>query len=228
MECMIEIENLSLTMKKQVILSDINLTFEKGKIHGLIGRNGSGKTMLMKCILGFIRPSQGTIWVDHKRIGKEVDFPPHTGVIIETPGFIPHYSGYKNLKVLAELNGKIDRGQILHTMELVGLNPNLRRSVKKYSLGMRQRLGIAQAIMEEPNLLVLDEPFNGLDAEQRVFCRCENCCLRKKRWEQPFCFPLIMQRISKPSVILFPRWSRAKCYETLDLNLLSCYIGFAI
>ena len=123
MECMIEIENLSLTMKKQVILSDINLTFEKGKIHGLIGRNGSGKTMLMKCILGFIRPSQGTIWVDHKRIGKEVDFPPHTGVIIETPGFIPHYSG------------------------------------------MRQRLGIAQAIMEEPNLLVLDEPFNGLDAE---------------------------------------------------------------
>ena len=83
MECMIEIENLSLTMKKQVILSDINLTFEKGKIHGLIGRNGSGKTMLMKCILGFIRPSQGTIWVDHKRIGKEVDFPPHTGVIIE-------------------------------------------------------------------------------------------------------------------------------------------------
>ena len=165
MECMIEIENLSLTMKKQVILSDINLTFEKGKIHGLIGRNGSGKTMLMKCILGFIRPSQGTIWVDHKRIGKEVDFPPHTRVIIETPGFIPHYSGYKNLKVLAELNGKIDRGQIIHTMELVGLNPNLRRPIKKYSLGMRQRLGIAQAIMEEPNLLVLDEPFNGLDAE---------------------------------------------------------------
>ena len=78
MECMIEIENLSLTMKKQIILSDINLTFEKGKIHGLIGRNGSGKTMLMKCILGFIRPSQGTIWVDHKRIGKEVDFPPLT------------------------------------------------------------------------------------------------------------------------------------------------------
>lgn len=225
MECMIEIENLSLTMKKQVILSDINLTFEKGKIHGLIGRNGSGKTMLMKCILGFIRPSQGTIWVDHKRIGKEVDFPPHTGVIIETPGFIPHYSGYKNLKVLAELNGKIDRGQIIHTMELVGLNPNLRRPIKKYSLGMRQRLGIAQAIMEEPNLLVLDEPFNGL--EQRVFCRCENCCLGKKRWEQPFCFLLIMLRILKPSVIPFPRWSRAKCYETLDLNLLSCYIGFA-
>ena len=163
MECMIEIENLSLTMKKQVILSDINLSFEKGKIHGLIGRNGSGKTMLMKCILGFIRPSQGTIWVDHKKIGKEVDFPPHTGVIIETPGFIPHYSGYKNLKVLAELNGKIDRGQIIHTMELVGLNPNLRRPIKKYSLGMRQRLGIAQAIMESPDILILDEPMNGLD-----------------------------------------------------------------
>ena len=165
MECMIEIENLSLTMKKQVILSDINLSFEKGKIHGLIGRNGSGKTMLMKCILGFIRPSQGTIWVDHKKIGKEVDFPPHTGVIIETPGFIPHYSGYKNLKVLAELNGKIDRGQIIHTMELVGLNPNLRRPIKKYSLGMRQRLGIAQAIMEDPDILILDEPMNGLDKD---------------------------------------------------------------
>lgn len=165
MEYMIEIENLFLTMKKQVILSDINLAFQKGKVHGLIGRNGSGKTMLMKCILGFIRPSQGTIWVDHKRIGKEVDFPPHTGVIIETPGFIPHYSGYKNLKVLAELNGKIDREQIVHTMETVGLNPNLKRPVKKYSLGMRQRLGIAQAVMENPNLLVLDEPFNGLDAE---------------------------------------------------------------
>ena len=165
MECMIEIENLSLTMKKQVILSDINLTFEKGKIHGLIGRNGSGKTMLMKCILGFIRPSQGTIWVDHKRIGKEVDFPPHTGVIIETPGFIPHYSGYKNLKVLAELNGKIDRGQIIHTMELVGLNPNLRRPIKKYSLGMRQRLGIAAAIMGKPDIILLDEPINAIDAE---------------------------------------------------------------
>ncbi len=155
-----------------------------------------------------------------------MDFPPHTGVIIETPGFIPHYSGYKNLKVLAELNGKIDRGQIIHTMELVGLNPNLRRPIKKYSLGMRQRLGIAQAIMEEPNLLVLDEPFNGLDAEGVLQMR-KLLLEKKKRWEQPFCFPLIMQRISKPSVILFPRWSRAKCYETLDLNLLSCYIGFA-
>ena len=163
MECMIEIENLSLTMKKQVILSDINLTFEKGKIHGLIGRNGSGKTMLMKCILGFIRPSQGTIWVDHKRIGKEVDFPPHTGVIIETPGFLPALSGYKNLKILADLKGRIGKNEIIETLQRVGLNPKMKKPVSKYSLGMRQRLGIAQAIMENPDVLILDEPFNGLD-----------------------------------------------------------------
>ena len=165
MECMIEIENLSLTMKKQVILSDINLTFEKGKIHGLIGRNGSGKTMLMKCILGFIRPSQGTIWVDHKRIGKEVDFPPHTGVIIETPGFLPNLTGMRNLELLASLRKKIDKKAVAEAIRAVGLDPEMKKPVSKYSLGMRQRLGIAQALMEDPSLLILDEPFNGLDKD---------------------------------------------------------------
>ena len=163
MECMIEIENISLTMKKQIILSDINLTFEKGKIHGLIGRNGSGKTMLMKCILGFIRPSQGTIWVDHKKIGKEVDFPPHTGVIIETPGFLYNYSGYNNLRFLAGINRKIGKEQIRDAIKMVGLDPDSKKHVGRYSLGMRQRLGLAQALMENPELLLLDEPMNGLD-----------------------------------------------------------------
>ena len=141
------------------------VTFEKGKIHGLIGRNGSGKTMLMKCICGFVKPSQGEIFVAGERIGKDCDFPKNTGIIIETPGFIPYYSGYKNLKLLAGLNNKIGKQEVREAMEKVGLDPDLKRHVKKYSLGMRQRLGLAQAIMEGPELLILDEPMNGLDKE---------------------------------------------------------------
>ena len=147
-----------------------------------------------------------------------MDFPPHTGVIIETPGFIPHYSGYKNLKVLAELNGKIDRGQILHTMELVGLNPNLRRSVKKYSLGMRQRLGIAQAIMEEPNLLVLDEPFNGLDAEGVLQMR--KLLLEKKALGTTILLSSHNAEDIETLCDTVSKMEQGKCYEALDLNLL--------
>ena len=165
MRDVIRVMDVSKSFGEETVLHHISYDFKEGRIYGIVGNNGSGKTVLMKCICGFLIPDSGEITVNYKRIGKDMDFPPDTGIIIETPGFIPHYSGYKNLKVLAELNGKIDRGQIIHTMELVGLNPNLRRPIKKYSLGMRQRLGIAQAIMEEPNLLVLDEPFNGLDAE---------------------------------------------------------------
>lgn len=162
---MIEIKDLSLTIKKTEILKHINITFEKGKIHGLIGRNGSGKTMLMKCICGFVRPTEGTVHVSGKQIGKDCDFPDSVGIIIETPGFIPYYSGYKNLKLLADLNKKIDGTKIKETMKQVGLDPDLKRHVRKYSLGMRQRLGLAQAIMENPDLLILDEPMNGLDKE---------------------------------------------------------------
>ena len=162
---MIEIKNVSLILQKNEILKDISVHFERGKIHGLIGRNGSGKTMLIKCICGFVKPNSGEILVDGKRIGKDCDFPKNAGIIIETPGFIPYYSGYKNLKLLADLRGKISRDDIRKTMEKVGLNPDLKRHVRKYSLGMRQRLGLAQAIMENPDLLVLDEPMNGLDKE---------------------------------------------------------------
>lgn len=162
---MIEIKDLSLTIKKTEILKHINITFEKGKIHGLIGRNGSGKTMLMKCICGFVRPTGGTVHVSGKQIGKDCDFPESVGIIIETPGFIPYYSGYKNLKLLADLNKKIDGAKIKETMKQVGLDPELKRHVRKYSLGMRQRLGLAQAIMEDPDLLILDEPMNGLDKD---------------------------------------------------------------
>ena len=162
---MMTVKNVSLSIKKIEILKDISAEFERGKIHGLIGRNGSGKTMLMKCICGFVRPTSGEITVNEKRIGKDCDFPKNIGIIIETPGFIPYYSGYKNLKLLADLNKKIGAEEIKKAMLQVGLDPDLKRHVKKYSLGMRQRLGLAQAIMENPDLLILDEPMNGLDKE---------------------------------------------------------------
>lgn len=162
---MVSLKNVSLQIKGTQILKDISAGFEDGQIHGIIGRNGSGKTMLMKCICGFVRPTGGEIQVDDKIIGKDVDFPENMGLIIETPGFIPYYSGFRNLKLLADLNKKITAEQIRKCMELVGLDPNMKRAVKKYSLGMRQRLGIAQAIMENPSILILDEPFNGLDLD---------------------------------------------------------------
>lgn len=162
---MIEVKNVSVTIGKNRILQDISVTFEKGKIHGLIGRNGSGKTVLMKCICGFMKPTSGAVFVEGKQIGKDVDFVPDAGVIIETPGFVPFYSGIRNLQILAALNHKIGNEEIREAMQTVGLDPGLKRHVKKYSLGMRQRLGIAQAIMENPKLLILDEPFNGLDKE---------------------------------------------------------------
>ena len=162
---MIKVENVSLKIKKDMILRNINVEFERGKIHGIIGRNGSGKTMLMKCICGFIRPTDGEITVSGKRIGVDCDFPESVGVIIETPEFIPYYSGFKNLKLLADIRRKITDDDIRRSIELVGLDPMLKKSVKKYSLGMRQRLGLAQAIMEDPDLLILDEPMNGLDKD---------------------------------------------------------------
>lgn len=159
----IKVEDVSLTMQKTEILKNINITFETGQIYGLVGRNGSGKTMLMKCICGFVRPTKGSIFVGDKKIGQDLDFIENAGIIIETPGFIPYYSGLKNLMILAGLNKKITKEEVKKTMEQVGLNPKLKRYVGKYSLGMRQRLGIAQAIMEEPDILILDEPMNGLD-----------------------------------------------------------------
>ena len=161
----IEVKNVSLSIKENKILNNINVSFERGKIHGLIGRNGSGKTMLMKCICGFVKCTSGEIIVNGERVGKDVDFPSYTGIIIETPSFIPYYSGYKNLKMLAELNGKTKKEDVIASIESVGLDPKMKRSVKKYSLGMRQRLGFAQAIMDNPDILILDEPMNGLDVD---------------------------------------------------------------
>ena len=162
---MIKVEHVSLVIKKKTILDDINAEFSKGQIHGLIGRNGSGKTVLMKCICGFMKPTGGKITVDRQIIGQTCDFPKNTGVIIETPRFINHYSAMKNLKMLASISGLIDTDKIREILNCVGLDPDSRLHVGKYSLGMRQRLGLAQAIMEDPSLLILDEPFNGLDKD---------------------------------------------------------------
>lgn len=159
------IKDVSLKIKQSLILDNVSLQCSKGEICGIVGRNGSGKTMLMKCICGFVRPTNGDILVLGKKIGKDTDFIPEAGIIIETPGFIPYYSGMKNLRLLASIQNKITESDIRKVMETVGLNPDMKRAVKKYSLGMRQRLGLAQAIMENPRVLILDEPFNGLDNE---------------------------------------------------------------
>lgn len=149
---------------KETVLQDVSLTVKRGEIAGLVGNNGSGKTVLMKCICGFMKPERGEITVCGKRIGKDCDFPTNLGLIIETPGFLPSMSGYRNLRTLAALRGVIGKAEILDTLKRVGLYDARHKSVSKYSLGMRQRLGIAQAIMENPDVLILDEPFNALDA----------------------------------------------------------------
>ncbi|MBQ3546562.1 MAG: ATP-binding cassette domain-containing protein [Lachnospiraceae bacterium] len=161
----IEVKNVGLKIKKDVILKGINVNFEKGKIHGIVGRNGCGKTMLMKCICGFVKPTDGEVFVEGKKIGKDVDFPQNVGIIIETPGFVPYYSGYRNLKILAGLRKKIGKEEIMDILKQVGLEGAENKLVRKYSLGMRQRLGLAQSMMEKPDIFILDEPMNGLDNE---------------------------------------------------------------
>ena len=159
----ISVQNVSKDFGQERVLNSVSRDFEKGKIHGIVGNNGSGKTVLMKCICGFLISTEGTVTVNGKRVGRDVDFPPDLGLIIETPGFLPNLSGAKNLEILASLNKKIGLAEIADSIRRVGLDPLMKKPVGKYSLGMRQRLGIAQAIMEDPALLTLDEPLNGLD-----------------------------------------------------------------
>ncbi|MDO5517734.1 MAG: ABC transporter ATP-binding protein [Clostridium sp.] len=159
----IVVKNITKKFGDEVVLDHVSLDIERGKITGFVGRNGSGKTLLMKCICGFIHPTDGSVEIDNKIVGKDIDIPDGLGVIIETPGFINNYSGIKNLKLLASVRGKIKVDSIITAMEQVGLDSKSRKHVGKYSLGMRQKLGIAQAIMEKPDVLILDEPMNGLD-----------------------------------------------------------------
>ena len=161
----IEVSNVSKKYKDRMLVDDVSFTVEKGEILGIVGLNGSGKTVLLKCICGLMDYSGGTITVNGKVIGKDCEYPANMGVIIETPGFLPYHSGYKNLEYLASLRKKISQQDIKDVLVKVGLAGEEKKLVAKYSLGMRQRLGIAQAIMENPELLILDEPMNGLDKD---------------------------------------------------------------
>ena len=162
---MLKITNLTKKFKKKVIFEEINLELEFGNIYGFIGANGSGKSVFFKTICGFLKADGGTVALDGKVIGKDIDFLPELGVLIEKPGFMENYTQFQNLKYLAQINNVINDEDIRAALELVGLEPGNPEKVKNFSLGMRQRLAIAQAIMENPDLLVLDEPFNGLDQQ---------------------------------------------------------------
>lgn len=159
----IELIDLCKTFGQDEVLKHVNRTFEAGKIHGVVGNNGSGKTVMFKLICGFLQPTAGKVFVQGKQIGKDADFPEDLGLIIETPGFLPQLSGLRNLEILASLKKRIGLKEVAAVIRRVGLDPLSTKPVGKYSLGMRQRLGIAQAIMEDPSLLILDEPMNGLD-----------------------------------------------------------------
>lgn len=161
----IDVRNLSKTIKGALILDNINVSFTSGTIYGLRGKNGSGKTMFMRCICGLMIPTTGSITIDDQQLHKDIMIPQSIGALIENPAFLPQYTGYKNLKLLAALTGNIEDEEIIKALERVGLDPQDKRVYKKYSLGMKQKLGIANAIMGEPDIIVLDEPINALDEE---------------------------------------------------------------
>ena len=162
MATILKIENLTKRVKNHTLLDHVNLTIEESGVYGIIGRNGSGKSVLFKSIAGLLKPTEGTITLFNDRIDQG-NFPNNFGALLDTPGFLPNYTGFRNLKLLASIQDKVKDEEIRSTIEFVGLNPDSKTPVRKYSLGMKQRLGIAQAIMEKPKFLILDEPMNGLD-----------------------------------------------------------------
>ena len=162
---MIKIKNLTKIYDENKILDGISITFEEGKIYGIVGKNGSGKSVLLKTICGFIRPDKGEILFDNINIVKKQTFPPETGAMFENSGFIPNISGFENLKLLASINNIISEEEILKSVDIVNLKEDINKKYYKYSLGMRKKLGICQAIMENQKYIILDEPFNGIDDE---------------------------------------------------------------
>ena len=160
----IHVRNVNKTFGENQVLKNVSVDIPAGQITGIVGRNGSGKTVLLKCIIGLMRPDSGEITVGGTKIGQDVDFAPNLGFIIETPGFIGNRTGFQNLKYLSLISGRADDKAIRSSIKRVGLNPSERKKVANYSLGMRQRLGIAQAIMEDNDVLIFDEPMNSLDS----------------------------------------------------------------
>lgn len=160
----IHVRNVVKSFGEHRVLQNVSVDIPAGQITGIIGRNGSGKTVLLKCIIGLMRPDSGEIIVGGIRVGQDADFAPDLGFIIETPGFIGSRTGFQNLKYLALISGRADDDAIRSSISRVGLNPSDRKKVANYSLGMRQRLGIAQAIMENNDILIFDEPMNSLDS----------------------------------------------------------------
>lgn len=163
MGTVVRLEDYCKSFKSAEVLKNINLTLESGKVIGLKGKNGSGKTMLMRAISGLILPTSGKVYINDKELGRHISFPPSIGILIENPSFISNYTGFKNLKILASIQNSISDDEIRDAIRKVGLDPDDKRTFKKYSLGMKQRLGIAAAIMERPDIVILDEPINALD-----------------------------------------------------------------
>lgn len=159
----LEIMNVTKIIDKKTILDDISLKLEGGRIYGLRGKNGAGKTMLFRLISSLILPTEGQVFIDDEELGRDLSFPRSIGILIENPGYIPNFSGFKNLRMIANIKGIIVDEQIREIMTLLGLDPYNNKKIKKYSLGMKQKLGIAMAVMENPDLILLDEPINALD-----------------------------------------------------------------
>ena len=159
------IENLSKTIKNNMILDNVNLTFESGHVYGLVGRNGSGKTMLLRAICGLIFPDSGKVIIDGKQLHKDISFPESCGIIIENTDLLPNFSAFDNLKMLSEIKNTANDNMIKSAITSVGLDPDSKKKVKTFSLGMKQRLSIAQALFEDPDILLLDEPTNALDED---------------------------------------------------------------
>lgn len=161
----IKFEHVSKVIKHATVIDDVTLTLYGGQIYGLLGYNGSGKTMFLRLIAGLIFPTSGKILINGQLLGKDIAFPPSLGLLIESPAFLDAYSGVQNLALLANIKKTIGAEKISNTLEKVGLNPSSPQKYKKYSLGMKQRLGIAAAVMEAPEILLLDEPTNALDTD---------------------------------------------------------------
>lgn len=159
------IENLSKTIKNNKILDNVNLTFESGHVYGLVGRNGSGKTMLLRAICGLIFPDSGKVIIDGKQLHKDISFPESCGIIIENTDLLPNFSAFDNLKMLSEIKNTANDNMIKSAIKSVGLDPDSKKKVKTFSLGMKQRLSIAQTLFEDPDILLLDEPTNALDED---------------------------------------------------------------